>query len=151
LQRVGDLHDDQQQMRLVLAPGDIARGVIVRLVEPACIQKPDDRDLLRHVVERGRAGARLEARAHNGARIARQCRNDRGLAGAGLAEEPDHRRGRLRTLARSVLADGRRTRIAEQAFADGAPQSVKNLHASAPALNTNPDMDPKMAPRKWAS
>src|SRR5262249_43318791 len=142
LHRVRDLHDDQKQMRLVLAPGNVARGIIIRLVEPARIQEADDRHLLRHVVERGGAGAGLEACAHYGARIARQRGYEGGLARTGLAKEPDHRGGRLGTMARTLLADARRTRLAEQTFADGAPQSVKNFHASAPALNTNPETVP---------
>ena len=51
LGRVRHLHHDQHQVRLVLAPGDIARWIVACLAEPARIEEAQQRCLGRHVVE----------------------------------------------------------------------------------------------------
>ena len=60
LQRIGDLHDDQQEVRLALAPGNIFLRIVVCLSETARIEEPEHRRLERHIVEcRGpRAGGK---------------------------------------------------------------------------------------------
>ena len=94
LKRVGYRHDNQHQMRLLLTPGNVACRIVARLTQPARIEKPQQWRLGRHVVERRGSRAGFESEADLGTRVAREGRDDRRLAGAGLAKQPyDQRAG----------------------------------------------------------
>jgi hypothetical protein len=122
LNRVGYLHHDQHQMRLLLTPGDVACRIIARLAEPTRIEKPQQRRLGRHVVERRGSRARFKAQADLGARVARERRDDRGLASAGLAQQPYDQCCGLNALACVFGAGGDRP---EQRLLDRVPELVR--------------------------
>ena len=110
LVRVLHLHHDQHEVRLLLAPRDVVRRIVVHLAESAGIEKAQQRGLGRHVVEAGRARAGLEPKSDLGARIAGERSDDRGLAGAGLPEQPHDQRAGLGTLARTLRGGAVRVR-----------------------------------------
>ena len=80
LNGIRHLHHDQQKVGLPLTPGDVLRGIVLDLSKSARIKKPEQRDLGRHVVERGRSRAGFKPFSNLCVRIARQSRNDRGLS-----------------------------------------------------------------------
>ena len=85
LNRIRHLHHDQQKVGLPLTPGNVLRGIVVGLSKSARIEKPEQRDLGRHVVERGRSRAGFKPFSDLRVWIARESRDDRGLARPRLA------------------------------------------------------------------
>lgn len=99
-----------------------------RLAEPARIEKPERRDLGRHVVELCRSRTGLESLPDAGARVAGERGDDRSLAGTGLSQQPHDERVPLGTLARVLRACGARSaNVAEQRLIDGLPQPVEKV------------------------
>ena len=90
LDRIRRLHHDQEKVGLSLAPGNVVRGIVVRLPDPSRVEKPEERCLGRHVIEGCRARAGREPLPDLRARITCESGDDGGLARAGLAKEPNH-------------------------------------------------------------
>src|SRR3984893_13676367 len=127
LHRVRHLHRDDNQMRLLLAPGNVFGRIVVRLSDAAGIEESKERRLCRHIVEVRRSSAWLEPFPDLRARVAGERCNDGRFACASLAEEPNYRRRGLRTLAR--LRDGlARGAIPKQNVADRVPEPVEGPH-----------------------
>src|SRR5262249_40289165 len=130
LNRVRYLHDGQYQMRLLLTPGDVACRIVACLTKATRIEKPKQWRLRGHVVERCAAGAGFEAQANRAARGATECGNDRGLAGAGLTQQPYDWCGSLGALA-GILCPG--SGRSEQRLADCDPKLAGKVDDSAQA------------------
>ena len=126
LNRVVDLHDDQQKMRAALAPGDILGRVVAGLAEAAGIEKAQQRRLRRQIVERCGARTGREPGGDFGAWIARKGGDDRCLARSRLPEQPHHRRHRLRADASLLFARSSLVGVAEECLADGFPQPLSH-------------------------
>jgi hypothetical protein len=116
---------------LSLTPGDVVRGVVVRLSEPSRVEKPKQRCLGRHIVERCGARAGLKPFPYLSARVARESGDDRRLASPGLSKQPHHRRDRLCTLAGVLRAGARGAHVAEQNLADRIPEPIEKSHDCA--------------------
>jgi hypothetical protein len=65
---------------MILAPGNVLSWVVIGLAKSSRIEKSKQRNLPRHIVERGRLRARLKAFSDCCAWIARESRYNRGLA-----------------------------------------------------------------------
>jgi hypothetical protein len=87
---VHGLHDRQDQLGATLAEGDVLRRVVGSLAEPAGIQEPDDRRVLRKVEYAGHFRAGAKAGADLGFRALREHPDDRALAALHLADQPHH-------------------------------------------------------------
>jgi hypothetical protein len=85
LNRIRYLHHDQQKVGLPFTPGYVLRGVVVDLSKSAGVQKPEQRDLGWHVVERGGSRAGFKPFSDLCVRIACQSGDDGALSCPRLA------------------------------------------------------------------
>ena len=89
---VHHLDDDDDDMGLVVEPGEVFGGVVARFVEAARVEEHRQRRFRRRkLVEAGEARAGLKALADFGAVGAGEVFDDGGLAALGLAEHPEDR------------------------------------------------------------
>jgi hypothetical protein len=74
------LHHHQQQVGLSLTPGNVLRGVIVRLSKSARVEKSEQWNFWRYVVEKSVSRARFKSFPDHRIGIARESRDNRCLA-----------------------------------------------------------------------
>src|SRR4051794_49803 len=106
---------------MILAPGNVLSRVVIGLAKSSRIEKSKQRNLARHVVERGRFRARFKTFSDRCAWIARESRDNRGLACPRLTRKPHNRRDSLCACSRALRVCGRPRRVTELNLTNGLP------------------------------